>query len=292
MMSVHPRALPAGSCVFTIDVEDWFHIMDLPTAPKMEQWSALPSLVGANFTRLLDMLDERGVKATCFFLGWVAERNPHLVRQAIERGHEVASHGYSHALIYEMSPDQFAHDIQRAKALLEDMAGRPVVGYRAPGFSVTEQTPWFFEKLIEAGYRYSSSIFPSTREHGGYRGFTPDPCIVETDSGKICEVPISLAALGSRRICFFGGGYLRLFPYPLIRRMTRQVLSEARPVVFYIHPREVDPAHPRLSMPLVRRIKSYIGLRSTEGKLRRLLREFTFLPFNRLIPEAQTRATV
>jgi polysaccharide deacetylase family protein (PEP-CTERM system associated) len=281
-----PLALSADNCVFSIDVEDWYHIMDLPTAPKLERWGGLPSRVEDNFIRLLDMLDERGVKATCFFLGWVAERFPSVVRQAVARGHEIASHGYAHELIYEMSPEPFLADIRRAKALLEDLAGRPVDGYRAPGFSVTAQTPWFFEQLARAGYRYSSSIFPTTRLHGGFAGFSPKPCKIETASGSIYEIPISLARIFRRRMCFFGGGYLRLFPYYLIRAMARQVLAERRPVVFYIHPREIDPHHPRLSMPLTRRIKSYIGLHSTEGKLRALFQDFTFVPFNKLLSES------
>jgi polysaccharide deacetylase family protein (PEP-CTERM system associated) len=186
-----------------------------------------------------------------------------------------------------MSPGQFLADITRAKSLLEDIVGQKVDGYRAPGFSVTAETPWFFEKLVEAGYRYSSSIFPASREHGGFRGFRAEPCIVETTAGDIVEIPIPLASLLSRKMCFFGGGYLRLFPYSLIHRMTRKVLAQGQPVVFYIHPREIDPDHPRLAMPLTRRIKSYIGLRSTEGKLRSLLRDFTFVPFNRLVPGTQ-----
>jgi polysaccharide deacetylase family protein (PEP-CTERM system associated) len=280
---LQPLQLPKKACVFSIDVEDWFHIMDLRDAPHLERWGSLPSVVERNFFELLDMADAKNVRATCFFLGWVAEKYPSLVREAAARGHEVASHGYAHDLVYELTPERFLADVSRAKKLLEDQAGRPVTGYRAPGFSVTGDTPWFFEKLARAGYAYSSSVFPATRGHGGMASFTPDPCVVETPSGPIREVPITVAPMLGKSMCFFGGGYLRLFPYALIRRMAEEVIAAGRPVVFYIHPREIDPKHPRLAMPLARRFKTYIGLRSTRGKLENLLRDFSFTPFNQLL---------
>lgn len=281
--NIRPLRVPQHLCVFSIDVEDWFHIMDLRTAPRLEQWQNLPSRVERNFSSLLDMLDAHGVKATCFFLGWIAERFPKIVRQAVARGHEVASHGYAHDLVYTLSPEHFLADVSQAKDLLEQLVGVPVHGYRAPGFSVTAQTPWFFDKLAQAGYRYDSSVFPATRQHGGLEGFELAPSIVETKHGQILEMPISVAKLLGKQMCFFGGGYLRLFPYVLIRNMARQVLGEGRPVVFYIHPREIDAGHPRLAMPFARRIKTYIGLRSTEAKLKRLLGDFNFVPFAKLL---------
>jgi len=282
--SPRPIKLRASRCIFSIDVEDWFHIMDLPAAPAMGQWKELPSLVERNAFRLLDLLETAGVRATCFFLGWVAERHPNLVREAAARGHEVASHGYAHDLVYEISPEGFFRDVQRAKRTLEDITGKPVQGYRAPGFSVTTSTPWFFEKLVRAGYKYSSSVFPTHRQHGGFPGFHAGPCVIETSQGPIIEVPISTAKFLRMDICFFGGGYLRLFPYALIEKMMKRVLADGRPVVFYIHPREIDPQHPRLPMPFARRIKTYIGLRGTEAKLRRLLGSgSTFLPFARVL---------
>lgn len=291
LAAIRPLSVPRDACVFSIDVEDWYHVMDLPTAPPLGQWQTLPSFVERNFLRLLDLLDAGGIRATCFFLGWVAERHPGMVRDAVARGHEVASHGYAHDLVYEMSPESFLEDVLHAKGLLEEIAGRPVQGYRAPGFSVTAATPWFFEKLAEAGYRYSSSVFPAERQHGGLSTFTTAPCIVETPRGSIREFPISVAPVFARQMCFFGGGYLRLFPYPLIRRMGRQVLSEGRPLVFYIHPREIDPTHPRLAMPLSRRFKTYVGLRSTERKLRQIFGEFSFLPFAELLDGVHPRVS-
>jgi polysaccharide deacetylase family protein (PEP-CTERM system associated) len=143
--------------IFSVDVEDWFHILDVPSTPAIESWSELPSRVESNFLRLLDLFGKKSVHVTCFFLGWVGERFPHLVKECVNQGHEVASHGYSHRLIYQMTRDEFYEDAIRSRSLLEDIAGIPVRGYRASGFSVTEQTPWFFEELAKAGYYYDSS---------------------------------------------------------------------------------------------------------------------------------------
>lgn len=153
-------------CIFSVDVEDWFHILDIPSSPKLSEWDRLPSRVETNFRRLLDIFDQKNVQTTCFFLGWVAERFPHLVKEAHARGHEVASHGYSHLLVYEMTRQNLFDDALRSKNILEDLIGEPVLGYRASGFSVTDKTSYMFEELIRAGYRYSSSVFPGQEDTG------------------------------------------------------------------------------------------------------------------------------
>ena len=232
--------------IFSVDVEDWFHILDVPSVPTIDQWASLPSRVERNFSKLLDLFSEKNVQVTCFFLGWVAERFPHLVKEAADRGHEVASHGYGHRLVYELSRAEFYEDVRNARLLLEDISGVEVVGYRAPGFSTTDETPWFFDALAEAGYQYDSSVFPAQRGHGGMPQGRREPHRVG-ENDALLEVPITVADLLGKPTCFFGGGYLRLFPYWLIRKMAQQVLAEGRPVVFYIHPREIDPAHPRLA---------------------------------------------
>ena len=268
--------------IFSVDVEDWFHILDDPSVPTIDQWASLPSRVEKNFSKLLEIFSEKDVQVTCFFLGWVAERFPHLVKEAADRGHEVASHGYGHRLVYEQSRGEFYQDVRRARLLLEDISGVEVVGYRAPGFSTTGDTPWFFEALAEAGYQYDSSVFPAQRGHGGMPHGRRDPHRVgEGDS--LLEVPITVVDLLGWPMCFFGGGYLRLFPYWLIRRMAHQVLAEGRPVVFYIHPREIDPAHPRLPMSRKRRFKSYVNLEIMESKVRRILRDFPLTTFKNVI---------
>jgi len=260
--------------ILTVDVEDWFHILDVPSVPDLSRWAGLPSRVERNFGKLLDLLEEGGARATCFFLGWVAERFPHLVREAVARGHEIASHGYAHRLVYTMTPLEFRADAVRARKLLEDLSGGPVTGYRSAGFSLTAGTPWFADELLAAGYAYDSSAFPARRGHGGLEGTRLDPHRQRRPAGDLVEFPVTVAEVFGRRLCFFGGGYLRLTPWPLVRRMARSVLRAGRPVIFYVHPREIDPGHPRLPMSLARSFKSYVNLRTTEGKIRRILAEF------------------
>ncbi|HEV2424408.1 MAG TPA: XrtA system polysaccharide deacetylase [Terriglobia bacterium] len=269
--------------VFSVDVEDWFHILDLKSAPAVAEWAALPSRVEKNFMKLLDLFSEAGSTVTCFFLGWVGERFPHLVREAHRRGHEIASHGYAHRLVFELKREEFFEDALVSRKILEDLTGEPVIGYRAAGFSITEDTGWFAEKLIEAGYLYDSSVFPAARQHGGMKGGCHAPCFIGEPSKDLLEFPMTVGSLLGLRFCFCGGGYLRLFPLAFIRRMANRVLAEGRPVIFYVHPREIDPVHPRLSMPFVRRFKSYVNLRSTETKIRKLLAEFEVTSFRELI---------
>lgn len=277
--------------VFTVDVEEWFHILDVPSTPPLPAWAGLPSRVEASFRSMLEVFAEKKVRTTLFFLAWVAERYPQLVREAVAAGHEVASHGYAHELVYKQDRATFLADITKAKAIIEQVAGTPVRGYRAPGFSVTEETPWFFDAVAEAGYRYDSSIFPGERGHGGLPGAKAVPHIVPTAHGNLVEFPISLAAMFGRPMYFFGGGYLRFFPYALIHAKAKSVLAEQRPVVFYLHPREVDPGHPRLAMSAKRRFMTYHNLRSTMPKMRRLLGDLPMATFGELMDAgiAETR---
>jgi polysaccharide deacetylase family protein (PEP-CTERM system associated) len=220
---------------------------------------------------------------TCFFLGWVAKKFPSLVREASNRGHEIASHGFAHRLVYRMSADEFLQDLRLSKEIVEDIVGKPALGYRTSGFSVTEQTPWFFEKIVEAGYVYDSSVFPAPRGHGGMKTNKFGPYNIPTKSGDLLEFPITVKKIMGKPICFFGGGYLRLTPYSLIRSMAFKVLHEERPVIFYVHPREIDPHHPQLPMGLLRRFKSYVNLNTTEGKIRRLAADFELTTFEDFI---------
>ncbi|MCC6840477.1 MAG: polysaccharide deacetylase family protein [Flavobacteriales bacterium] len=269
--------------VFSVDVEEWFHILDVPSTPPLAQWAVLPSRVEPSFRAMLETFAEKKVRTTLFFLAWVAERYPHLVREAVAGGHEVASHGYAHELVYKQDRATFLADITKAKQIIEQAGGVAVKGYRAPGFSVTKETPWFFDAVAEAGYRYDSSVFPGERGHGGLPGAWPVPHTIATGHGNLVEFPISLSAVFGRPMYFFGGGYLRFFPYRLIRSKAKGVLAENRPVVFYLHPREVDPDHPRLAMSAKRRFMTYHNLRSTLPKMRRLFDDLPMATFSELM---------
>ena len=275
-------------CVLSVDVEDWFHILDLPSTPPMSAWDTLPSTVEKNFRKLLELLERHEARSTCFFLGWVAEKYPHLVCEASRQGHEIASHGYSHTLVYQMNPEDFFQDIRRSRQILEDITGKAVLGYRAPGFSVTKKTPWFFEKVSEAGYRYDSSLFPGTRGHGGIPGAFSAPHEIATDHGTLVEFPMSVVKVLSQDVCLFGGGYLRLFPSWLIETAAGRLMKRDKPVIFYVHPREIDRHHPRLPMSRMRAFKSYVNLKTTKPKLERILGRFRPISFQDYL--AQHRA--
>lgn len=267
---------------FTIDVEDWFHILETSATPHFSKWDALPSRVETNFLALLDLLAESTVKATCFTLGWVARRFPAALREAARQGHEVASHGFGHQVVQSLTRQQFREDIRAAKAAIEDATGIAVRGYRAPGFSITPKTPWAFDEIAEAGYRFDSSVFPGKHGHGGMPEAPKHPFIISTNHGDLVEFPITVAGTPFGPFCFFGGGYLRLTPWPIVKAMANRVRNEQRGVIWYIHPREIDPSHPRLQMSLARRFRSYFNLRGTSSKLVSVLQSSRFMPLGDL----------
>jgi polysaccharide deacetylase family protein (PEP-CTERM system associated) len=269
--------------IFSIDVEDWFNLSGTGFEPPVSQWDQLESRIERNLGALLELLAERGSTATCFVIGYFAKRFPHLVRDAVAAGHEIASHSYFHRLIYDMSAEEFYQDAVASRKLLEDICGKPVRGYRAPAFSVTEQTPWFFDRLAAAGYEYDSSVFPAPHQTGGLATAQLAPHRIETAAGALTEFPITVVRVLQQPMCFFGGGYLRLFPYRLIRSMGRRALGENRPIVFYIHPREIDPDQPRLPLSRRRRFTCYVNLRSTRPKLEHILRDFKVSSFEKYI---------
>ncbi len=270
-------------CIFSVDVEDWFHLLDLPAVADSERWPELPSRVEKNFINLMAIFAESDVQVTCFFLGWIAQRHPHLVREAQRLGHEVASHGFGHQLVDRMSPQEFYRDVSLSKCILEDIVGRPILGYRAPGFSATRNTPWFFDELIRAGYHYDSSIFPAKRSNGGMPGSREEPHLIRSSPEWFIEFPISVREFLKKRLCFFGGGYFRFYPLSIIKRMAASVLAEGRPVVFYLHPREIDPDQPRLPMSPMRKFKTYLNLKTTASKLRGLLASLETTTFESFI---------
>ena len=261
---------------FTVDVEEWFHILDSDAAPSMECWSSLESRVEKNIEVILTMLDSISVKVTFFWLGWLAERHKDLLRRCQKAGHEIASHGYAHVLAYKVSPKDFKQDITRAKAILEDITGEPVRGFRAAGFGITKKAPWAFDVIQESGYQYDSSVFPAPRGHGGMPDSLLGLYFIETQNGHLLEIPISIINIFRRRTCLFGGGYLRLANKRIIKWGINKLQAAGQPLIVYIHPREIDPGHPRLRLPLLRRFKCYVNLKSTLPKLQWLCRNYSF----------------
>ncbi len=264
--------------MMTVDVEDWFHILDSEEAPGRERWPDLEDRAAANTDRLLQLFAEAGVKATFFVVGWIAWQAPDVVRRIASAGHELGSHSFWHEILQNHDRQSLARDVERSRKLLEDLTGAPVRGFRAPGASLTEATAWAFDVLCEQGFAYDASICPGISSHGGFDSPYPGPHRVRCDSGELVEIPSSTLAVGGRRIPYAGGGYLRLFPYWLIRSALRRDNRVGRPANIYLHPREIDPGQPRMALPIARRFKYYVGLRGAERKVRRLLRDFRFSP--------------
>jgi polysaccharide deacetylase family protein (PEP-CTERM system associated) len=301
----------------TIDVEDYFQVSAFEGCVWRDEWDNYPLRVERNTFRILDMLDEFGVKATFFVLGWVAERCPELVRDIAKRGHEVASHGYGHQRVCIQSRKDFRADIRRSKKILEELAGEAVVGYRAPSYSISRSCLWAYDELLEAGYRYDSSVFPihhdlygipdwprhpftvekdwdgkwqpalplsEQRTMNSVRGdpcfLTPVPCSLLPAPCTMTEIPITTLSIAGKRIPIAGGGYFRLFPYAFTHWGLRRINRvEGRPFVFYLHPWELDPGQPRVSGAGPKsRFRHYLNLHKTEGRFRNMLGDFRFAP--------------
>ena len=272
----------------TVDVEDYFQVTAFDRVVSPHEWDRYPLRVGDNTRRILDLFDRFGVKGTFFVLGWVAQRDPALVREIRRRGHEIASHGYDHQLIYRNGPEAFRLDIRCSKALLEEITGEPVYGYRAPSYSITAASIWALDILMEEGFVYDSSIFPIRHDIYGMPDAPRFPYQIERGGGTLREFPITtlrIPFLGREfRLPVAGGGYLRLLPFWLIRRSFRHInRREKQPVVFYVHPWEVDPDQPRISAPLKSRFRHYTNLKSTMGKIEQLLKEFPFAPMREVL---------
>jgi polysaccharide deacetylase family protein (PEP-CTERM system associated) len=278
----------------TIDVEDYFQVSAFEGCVSRECWDNYPLRVERNTSRILDILDEFEVKATFFVLGWVAERKPALVREIARRGHEVASHGHGHQRVCNQTRKEFREDIRRSKAVLEELCGVPVHGYRAPSYSISMKCLWTFDELLDAGYSYDSSVFPIQHDLYGIPDWPRHPfTVAKSADGKwrpginggdgfpcMTEIPITTLSIAGTSIPIAGGGYFRLFPYTFtkwgLKRINRE---EGRSFVFYLHPWEIDPEQPRMSnAPLKSHFRHYLNLLKTEGRLRRLLADFRFAP--------------
>lgn len=257
----------------TIDVEDYFQVSAMAPHVDRRSWDDIPCRVERNIDRLLEVLDHHRASATFFTLGWVAERFPRTVRAIVEAGHELASHGYGHERANELPRARFLEDIRRAKSLLEDTAGVAVCGYRAPSFSIGADNLWAFDCILEAGYRYSSSVYPIRHDHYGM----PDaPRFPYQARVGLMEIPVTTARVWGRNLPAGGGGYFRLAPYELSRWAIRRVNRvDRRAAIFYFHPWEIDPEQPRVAgISPKTRFRHYLNLHRTEARLRRLLDDF------------------
>ncbi len=263
---------------FTIDVEDYYQVEAFAGVVNKNTWGNYESRVTDNTHRLLDLLDEHSVKGTFFVLGWVAQHQRVLIREIADRGHEIASHGMSHTLVYTQTPDVFRDETRRSKALLEDICQRPVIGYRAATYSITRKSLWALDILHEEGFRYDSSIFPMRHDRYGIPDAQPYPNRLRTPAGyTLVEFPISVFRSGALKLPVAGGGYFRLFPYPVTRWGLAQINRSGHGFVFYLHPWEVDPEQPRIrEAGAMSRLRHYLNLTRTLPRLDRLLNDFSF----------------
>ncbi|MET0656969.1 MAG: XrtA system polysaccharide deacetylase [Steroidobacteraceae bacterium] len=262
----------------TIDVEDYFHVAALSGAIRPEQWSSCEYRAERNTRRLLSIFAERGIKSTFFVLGWLAEKSPALIREIHEAGHEVGCHGFSHQMIYKQRPEVFVEETVRSKRLLEDTIGARVQGYRAASWSITRQSLWALDVLVEAGFEYDSSIFPIRHDLYGIPNAPVAPARITTPKGhSLVEFPSSIASIAGMNVPVAGGGYFRLLPYWLTLFGLRQINERSmRPFAFYLHPWEIDPDQPRIKVGLKSRVRHYTNLNRCEARLCDLLGRFRF----------------
>ncbi len=264
---------------WSIDVEDWFHILEYDRAPDPTAWRRQERRVHIGTERMLDALDRGGVKATFFVLGWVAEVAPNLVAEIARRGHDVGSHGHLHQLLPYLGPDDFARDLDRSLQALTQATRREVTSFRAPGFSLGPNETWALPILASRGITLDSSLFLTSRAHGGFPLDRTRPFDVVLGNGRtILEVPVTPLRVGNREFAFSGGGYLRLLPKPLLQAAFQATELRQTPAILYLHPRELDPDQPRMRLPLTRRFKYYVGLDGVADKVAMLLDRFHFAP--------------
>lgn len=259
----------------TIDVEDYFQVSAFAPHIPRENWPALPCRVEGNIDRILGLLDAQGIKATFFTLGWIAERYPAMVRQIVDQGHELASHGYGHERASDLTEQQFRDDIGSSKRILEDISGQEVKGYRAPSFSIGTNNLWALDVLHSEGYRYSSSIYPVRHDHYGMPDAPRFAFYPKSEDGLL-ELPITTVRLMNRNLPAGGGGYFRFFPYALSRWLMQQVNErDGQPAIFYFHPWEIDTGQPRQqNIGMKTRFRHYVNLHRMESRLQSLTRDF------------------
>ena len=261
--------------ILTFDIEDWFHILDNDSTRTEKEWRLYESRIYANMERILNLLDDTGIKATFFCLGWIAEKYPEIIKNIVNKGYEVGSHTYMHQLIYEQNPRVFSKDIERSIKTLEDISGQKIRCFRAPGFSIREDNRWIFDILCSLGITIDSSVFVAPRSHGGFASYKASiPAIIQYDGIRLKEFPINYTNILGNRFVYSGGGYFRLLPYFCIKKWAKK----SSYVMAYFHPRDFDKDQPVIkNLSLRRKIKSYIGISGAYNKLKKFLNDFEFV---------------
>ncbi len=270
---------------FTVDVEEWFQVLALSPYVPMSRWASFESRVEAETDRLLELMAASGAHGTFFTLGWVAERHPGLLRRIVDGGHELASHTYDHRRVTEQDPASFRDSLRRTKAILEDIGGQRVLGFRAPSFSIVHGTEWALDVLLEEGHEYDSSLFPVRRPGYGYVGGGRAPYWIERVGGRLAEFPPATLQFGGLTLPAGGGAYFRLLPPVLVHTALRRASDDGAPGVFYVHPWEWDPDQPHLDVPLLTRIRHYGGQAGVFARLRSLLKAFQSVPIRDALAE-------
>ena len=261
--------------ILTFDIEEWFHILVNNSTKTQVEWSQYESRIHDNVDRILSLLEEKNQKATFFCLGWIAEKYPEVIRKITNKGYEIGSHTRMHQLVYEQSPTEFKNDVEHSIKTLEDISGKKVKYFRAPGFSITEKNLWAFEVLYELGIESDSSVFPAVRSHGGIPSYgLAEPCMLKYGGIQLKEYPINTVSVLGKNLVFSGGGYFRLFPYTLINYWSKKTDY----IMTYFHPRDFDPEQPVIpGLSAFRRFKSYVGLKNAESKLERWIKDYNFI---------------
>jgi peptidoglycan-N-acetylglucosamine deacetylase len=260
--------------ILTFDIEEWFHILDTDATRTEDTWAGYGSRIHPNVDRILDALSGGRHRATFFCLGWIAKKHPDIIRKIDKEGYEIASHSSLHQLVYEQGPKVFRRDVEDSVRMIQDVTGKKVSIYRAPGFSVGSATPWAFEILAECGIKIDCSVFPARHGHGGFREFGhARPALISVNGKSLMEFPINLYFLAGKSVIFSGGGYFRLLPYPLVAGLFKR----SDYCMTYFHPRDFDTQQPVIKgLPQHRKFKSYYGLKGAFAKFKKLLEDFDF----------------
>jgi peptidoglycan-N-acetylglucosamine deacetylase len=266
--------------ILSVDVEDWFHLLDHESTSAIEGWGRYDSRIQESIDLILSELARRSTKATFFCLGWVAEAHPELVRRIDAAGHEIGTHSYAHQLVSRQSPVAFEHDLVRSIRAIQSVTGKRVRAYRAPGFSIGRKQAWAFDLLVRHGISVDCSVFLGSHAHGGDSAFCDGPSIIQTSTGCVKEFPVKMGSVLGKKLAFSGGGYFRMLPYALVREQ----LKHADYAMAYFHPRDFDVHQPVVrGLGPLRRFKSYVGLSGSLAKFRRMLDEFEFLDIDQAL---------